>query len=88
MEVQVARKFHLPPILLALKFSGHPGGGLLATHLVQFAEGLLRTRMFFERLVVVLLGLTMSLIVVAMGKPWQEEWSQLNFRSYLFKWKN
>ena len=44
--------------------------------------------MFFERLVVVLMELTMSLIVVAMGKPWREEWSQLNFRDYLFKGKN
>jgi hypothetical protein len=44
--------------------------------------------MFFERLMVVAMGLTMSLIVVAAGKPWREEWSQLRFRQYLFNGKN
>ena len=44
--------------------------------------------MFPVRLLAMFMGLLMSLIVVALGKPWREEWSDLNLRGYLFEGRN
>lgn len=44
--------------------------------------------MFPVRLLIVLMGLLLSLAVVATGKSWQEEWNQMSFRAYLLEGKN
>lgn len=44
--------------------------------------------MFPVRLGIVLVGFLMSLVMIATGKSWQEEWREMNLRAYLFDGKN
>jgi hypothetical protein len=44
--------------------------------------------MFPVRLLVILLSFFSSFFVIVMGKPWREEWNEMNVRAYLIEGKN
>jgi len=40
------------------------------------------------RLLFALIGILISLALIALGESWREEWSKMDFRGYLFNGRN
>jgi hypothetical protein len=71
-----------PPMAFRTVVLGMPFFALIPmNNLRQYA-------MFPVRLLVILLGFFSSFFVIVMGKPWREEWNEMNVRAYLIEGKN
>ena len=40
------------------------------------------------RLMIAVVGVLMSLALIAFGRPWRDEWAEMNFRGYLLEGNN